>query len=135
MRDTEKMATITGMTERISVLADSLRTDANSLQMAPTISVARQICMSARSLFSGFEEEAIWDQEIKNSNRKTTLEALEHAKEMLNDIGKTIPCVDRSKYVKIQCSMAQRIELTRFSTISTIRERLEEFAVELRRVK
>ncbi len=118
------------MTDRLTLLASRLQESSESVEKVPSFEGARKVCMDARALFSAFEEEAVLaDSAIEESSRTITLSSLEQAKDSLEQISsEQFIAKHRVKFIQIMLAMAERVELTRYSTRETIRQRLKSYA-------
>jgi hypothetical protein len=111
----------------LELLAFELDKTSDAMSEEPSIDIARLICMDGRSLYSCFEDQAILQERIDESDRDLVFKSLLIAKSKLDNFANSVQKCDRTVYIKIQRSMAERIEIVRYSTIESLNEMLDEY--------
>lgn len=111
---------------RIARLAGKLIAEVDKLASEANILIATRVCRRSDTLYCAFEKETVWANAVTESNRLATLEALELAKSAIDRVSQQINPEDLSTYIRIQVEMARRIEIVRYSTIDTFKDRMNE---------
>lgn len=116
----------------LDLLAQELSKSTRALANQAHLQNARVICMDGRSLYSAFEDKSVLLETIDESERQIVLQSLLKAKAELDKFGVLVKENERSIFIKIQRSMAERIEIVRYSTINSLKEMLDEYEQNLR---